>query len=217
MLEPDLNRRVFAFEILVNTWSTFAEAPIEGRMGECFHFPDQWKSRLGNSFRACSRGWRAVGLLLPPVGRLVSSARPSLGSIITGRPRVASRGDTSSTLSAIRWVNRAVALDPAGDADEPPGDHRLAEGLVDLLPDHDIGDAGLVLQREEDDARGRAGALAGDDKAGDGDAALGLWQAIMGRLSAGAGARVPSDGRGARGGATGNPRSPPGPGSSGAA
>ena len=29
-LESDLNRRVFAFEILVNTWSTFAEAPFDG-------------------------------------------------------------------------------------------------------------------------------------------------------------------------------------------
>ena len=29
-LEPDVNRRVFGFEILVNTWSTFCEATIYG-------------------------------------------------------------------------------------------------------------------------------------------------------------------------------------------
>ena len=29
-LEPDANRRVFALRILVNTWSTFDEAPIDG-------------------------------------------------------------------------------------------------------------------------------------------------------------------------------------------
>ena len=30
-LEPDVNRRVFAFGILVNTWSTFSEAPLRGQ------------------------------------------------------------------------------------------------------------------------------------------------------------------------------------------
>jgi hypothetical protein len=48
--------------------------------------------------------------------------------------------------------NRAVALDAAGDANEAPGDDGLAVSLVDLAPDDDIGDACLILERDEDHA-----------------------------------------------------------------
>ena len=66
--------------------------------------------------------------------------------------------------------HHALALEPPGDAQQPSGDHRLAEGLVDLRPDHHVRGAGLILQRQEDHPRGGAGALAGDHQPGDGDA-----------------------------------------------
>lgn len=51
-------------------------------------------------------------------------------------------------------------LEPPRHPQKPPGDHGAAELLVDLGPDHDIDHAGLVLEREEDHALGRAGPLA---------------------------------------------------------
>jgi hypothetical protein len=47
--------------------------------------------------------------------------------------------------------HRAIAFDPADHPRKPSGHHRFAEGLLDLLPDHDICRAGFVLQRQEDD------------------------------------------------------------------
>ena len=73
----------------------------------------------------------------------------------------------------------AIALNAARHLHQPPGNHRLAKGLIDRFPDDHIGGAGFILQRQEDHPGGGAGALAGDDKAGDDDAALGLCQAVM--------------------------------------
>ncbi len=72
-----------------------------------------------------------------------------------------------------------VTFDPAGDADQPAGDHCFAEGFVDFLPDDDVCCAGLVFQRQENDARSCPGALAGDVKTGDGDPASRTGKAIM--------------------------------------
>ena len=70
-------------------------------------------------------------------------------------------------------TDTAFALNPAGDLagdlQEPTGDHRPPEPLVDLTPDHDIGDAELVFERDEDDAFCRAGALADEHEPGDCD------------------------------------------------
>lgn len=53
-----------------------------------------------------------------------------------------------------------LSLDIASDADHGGAEHRAAEGLEHLLPNHDIGDAGLVLDGHEHDALRRAWALA---------------------------------------------------------
>jgi hypothetical protein len=197
MLEPDLNRRVFAFEILVNTWSTFAEAPIEGPAdGRVLPFSRSMeiptRKQLPCLFAGMARCWSPAA---------ASRAPGFIGATVVGRDQDGAaqsgqqRGNILDPLGD-QMGDRAIALDPAGHAHEPPGDHRLAKGLVDLLPDHDIGCAGLVLQSEENDARRRAGALPGDDKAGDCDAATGLWQAIMGQAFGQARvATAPSDGR----------------------
>src|SRR5204862_546364 len=66
--------------------------------------------------------------------------------------------------------------DLAGTFDIAPGDEgdALAEGaavlLVDVGADDEVGDAGLVLEGDEEDARGGGGALAHEDESGDGDA-----------------------------------------------
>ena len=61
----------------------------------------------------------------------------------------------------------AFALDAADDASMPAGKDRPPVLFVELRPDHEIGDAGLVLQGDEDDALGRAGLLADQHQAGD--------------------------------------------------
>ena len=45
----------------------------------------------------------------------------------------------------------AFALELTVDAQQPPGDDGAAEAFVDLGPDDDIGDAGFVLEGQEDD------------------------------------------------------------------
>ena len=62
------------------------------------------------------------------------------------------------------------ALDAAPDHGEARAEHRLAETLQHTGPDHDVHDAGFVLQRHEDDAAGAAGALADQHEAGGGGA-----------------------------------------------
>ena len=55
----------------------------------------------------------------------------------------------------------SLALDLAGHAQQPTGDDDLADGLIRFAPDDDIGDASLVLQRQEDHAGCGARTLAG--------------------------------------------------------
>ena len=61
----------------------------------------------------------------------------------------------------------SLTLELAVDAEKTSGNDSAAVMLVDLRPDDDIGHARLVFERQEDDARSGAGALAGDDQAGD--------------------------------------------------
>ena len=56
----------------------------------------------------------------------------------------------------------ALALDAAVDAEQAGAQARLAEALEDVGPDDQVGDAGFVLDGDEDDALGGTGALAGD-------------------------------------------------------
>ena len=59
----------------------------------------------------------------------------------------------------------AFALDAAANGQHARGQDDAPELFEDLEPDHDIGDAGLVLQRDEHDALGRSGALADQHEA----------------------------------------------------
>ncbi len=65
-----------------------------------------------------------------------------------------------------RMIALAFPLDHARNPQQPPRDHRAAEALIDALPDHDIGRAGLVFQRDEDPPLRRARPLADDDQPG---------------------------------------------------
>ena len=56
--------------------------------------------------------------------------------------------------------DQAFALEPAMDADQSGRQHDAPIAFEDSRPDDDIGHARLVLQRGEDNAAGRAGALA---------------------------------------------------------
>ena len=76
-----------------------------------------------------------------------------------------------------------MALDAAGDVDEPCAHHDLAKAFERLGPDDEIGDAGFVLDGHEDDALGGARPLAHQHDAGDRDAA-----AVLDSLQLGAGA-----------------------------
>src|SRR5690348_8330675 len=54
----------------------------------------------------------------------------------------------------------ALALHRTGYCRQPGAEHDRPEALEDFWPDDDIGNIGLVLERHEDDAAGRAGPLA---------------------------------------------------------
>ena len=89
-----------------------------------------------------------------------------LGRTVDGDDLVEKRGDVVDLLGDhVHHV--AVALQAAGDLQAAAGDHRAAEAFEDLGPDHDVGDTGLVLERDEDHPLGGAGPLAADDDAGD--------------------------------------------------
>ena len=62
------------------------------------------------------------------------------------------------------------ALDAAPDHGEARAEHCLAVALQHTGPDHDVHDAGFVLQRHEDDPAGAAGALTDQHQAGGGRA-----------------------------------------------
>ena len=52
-LEPDVNRRVFALRILVNTWSTFDQSPIDGTAFRALALRNLlWQHRAMIMFRA---------------------------------------------------------------------------------------------------------------------------------------------------------------------
>ena len=57
------------------------------------------------------------------------------------------------------------------DPDQARAHDDGAIALEDFRPDDDVGDSGFVFQRGEDDARRGAGALAHQNKTGDGNAA----------------------------------------------
>ena len=60
----------------------------------------------------------------------------------------------------------ALALDAPAHRQHARGHDDAAVLLEDLRPDHEVGDAGLVLQRDEQHALGRAGPLADQHDAG---------------------------------------------------
>ncbi len=104
------------------------------------------------------RGWRCARIgadaaagFVRRRGR-VEFARRALESLRQQRrPIVHAFGDDMD--------HAAFALHRPIDGHQPPADHFGAEALEQFRPHHDIGDAGLVLQRHEDDARRRARAL----------------------------------------------------------
>src|SRR5579883_2779064 len=59
-----------------------------------------------------------------------------------------------------------VPLDPSGHAEQAAAQKNTAKLLKDRLPDDDVGDPGLVLERHEDDAARRARLLAHQNKPG---------------------------------------------------
>src|SRR5258708_6560662 len=68
-----------------------------------------------------------------------------------------------------------LALQAAFAIKQGRAEHGAAEALEDRRPNDEIGDAGFVLDGDEDDAFGAAWALADEDEPGDRDAALD-WQ-----------------------------------------
>ena len=120
----------------------------------------------------------------------------------------------------MRHLFRA-ALDVALDQDEARAHHLLAVLLHHLRPHHDIGDAGFVLQRHEDDALGAARTLPHQHHAGAADAApvvamadvLAGDDALSARTSR---AKIPSDGPSATAGWS-DSRRPPAPAAASAA
>jgi len=70
----------------------------------------------------------------------------------------------------------------AGNEQETGAGDDHAVALEDIRSKDHIGDAGFIFERQEDEAFGGAGTLAGDDTAGDADLALiGSMQQIDGR------------------------------------
>ena len=68
----------------------------------------------------------------------------------------------------------SLALDAPAHGEQPRPEQDAPLALVELGPDDDIGDAGLVLERDEKDALGGAGPLAREHEPGYGqDAAIG--------------------------------------------
>lgn len=61
------------------------------------------------------------------------------------------------------------ALDPSGDPQEPSRNHRAPVVLVDVAPDDDVHNAGLVLKGQEYHALRGAGPLSQDYQTGDTD------------------------------------------------
>lgn len=82
----------------------------------------------------------------------------------------------------------------------PRAESDAAESLEDLLPDNDVGDARLVLERDEHDALGRAGSLSDEHDAGDvdstpvaqGDSLRAGQDALARELAAQEGERMPA-------------------------
>ena len=66
--------------------------------------------------------------------------------------------------------DEALALDLPAHLEKLRGHDDAAVPLEDLRPDHNVDDAGLVLEREEDHALGGAGPLAHQHQTGNGDA-----------------------------------------------
>ncbi len=60
----------------------------------------------------------------------------------------------------------SFALQYAEDAEEAGGEEFAALAFGEVGVDDDVGEAGFVLERQEDDAAGGAGALAAGDDAG---------------------------------------------------
>jgi len=67
-----------------------------------------------------------------------------------------------------------LPLDPPGDAQHPPGDHRATKMIEDLAPDHDIDDPGLIFQGEKNHPLGGAGPLPDEHQTGNADACAGM-------------------------------------------
>src|SRR4051794_28786015 len=67
----------------------------------------------------------------------------------------------------------AGPLQAAADGEEAGAHDSAAMGLEAVAPDDDIGDAGFILEGQEDDALGGAGALPDQHEAGDGHLRVG--------------------------------------------
>ena len=108
--------------------------------------------------------------------RLLGFQEPSRTSLsVLGMPAVPSPRRLSSSERSISCVgddvdDEALALDFAAHLQELRRHHRAAVLLEHLGPDHDVDDAGLVLERDEDHALGGAGALAHQHEARHADA-----------------------------------------------
>ena len=135
-------------------------------------------------------------------------------SASSARP-VRSRGAVEQFLGDEMHDLFRAALNVAFDQHQPRAHHLLAEALHHLRPHHDVGDAGFVLQRHEDDALGAARTLPHQHHAGAADAlpVAGMADRCAGdarlRLRTSA-AGIPSDGPSATAGWS-DSRPPPAP------
>jgi hypothetical protein len=117
---------------------------------------------------------------------------------------VISRNRVTRRLSSVEAVVFAVdalghqvlgalgVLQFAGNAQDAAGQNLAAVAFGQLRPDDDVDDAGFVFQRQEDHARGGAGALAVGDHSGGFDAKA---PSAMAASSLARRTRVPSWGR----------------------
>ena len=126
-----------------------------------------------------------------PRGRQVRGPVMELlrATVVAGEPPVLQLdGEIDETLGD-DMDDEAFALQPPANGEELAGHHHPPVLCQHLRPDDDIGDAGLVLEGDEDDALGGAGHLPHENEAGDGDFRV-LLQARVAMGSRGDGAEL---------------------------
>ena len=118
-------------------------------------------SRVRKPFGGSSRGSG------PPPPWWTSSPRPCGSGKAASRLADAGQlGRQIGELMGDEMDDLALALDAAAHGDHAGAQHDAAVFLEHLRPDHQVGDAGLVLDRDEHDALGDAGPLADQHEAG---------------------------------------------------